>query len=295
MNDPLIDEDDVVVPFIFEKLPVRGAVIQLKSSWARMQLGQDYGNSAAAILGQSAAATALIAQSLKFKGKITLQLNGNGPLSMLVMQCSDQLEIRGMVTAPGIPDDIAYADLTRGCRCAVTVDSGSMERPYQGIVEVIGDTLSYSFENYFKRSVQLPSHMSLIADRSVCGGILLQQMPDLAAPLVDDWQRLGLLAATLRLVDIQAGVGASLIGNLFSEDDVRIYGSRPAVFRCRCSRERAAEVLRLLGPEEAREVCAERGRVDVSCEYCGQVQTFDAVDVTRLFAGQDSGDASTIH
>lgn len=295
MNDALIDQSDVVIPFLFEKLPVRGALIQLQHSWARMQLGNEYNDTLTDILGQSVAATGLIAQSLKFKGRITLQINGDGPLSMLVMQSTDKLEVRGMAIAPDISENMSYAEIMADSHCAITVDAGAMERPYQGIIEMLGDSLSQSLENYFSQSVQVRSHLMLVANRSHCGGILLQQMPEKGKPLQDDWHRLGLLAATLRSEDLANGTGAMLVGKLFAEDDVRVFEPRPIVFKCACSQERAEEVLRLLGEKDATSAGIEQGKVEVVCEYCGQKRIFDPVDISRLFADQPVEGSATVH
>ena len=275
---------DAVIPFVFESLPVRGALIQLQKSWQRMQLGHTYQMSVLETLGHAAAATGLIAQSLKFDGTITMQLTGDGPLAVLVMQCTSELELRGMASAPDLTNNASFAELVAQARCAITVDAGAMESPYQGIVEVTGASLADSLENYYAKSAQIPSHIQLVSESSSCGGILLQQMPDKDSPLEDDWRRLGMLAATLRPADIAAGVGIDLLGKLFAEDDVRIFRPKAARFKCRCSRKRAEEVLRMLGEEEISTACAEKGRVDVTCEYCGRTRSFDAVDVSRLFS-----------
>ncbi len=275
---------DAVVPFVFESLPIRGALIQLQKSWQRMQLGHSYQMTVLETLGHSAAATGLIAQSLKFDGTITMQLSGNGPLAMLVMQCTSELELRGMASAPDLESHASFEELVSQARCAITVDAGAMERPYQGIVEVTGESLANSLENYYARSAQIPSHIQLVSEPSSCGGILLQQVPEKASPLEDDWRRLGMLAATLRPDDIAEGVGIDLLGKLFAEDDVRVFRPKAATFRCRCSRKRAEDVLRMLGSEETSAACTERGRVDVTCEYCGRTRFFDAIDVSRLFS-----------
>jgi molecular chaperone Hsp33 len=295
VNDALRNQGDVVIPFLFEKLPVRGALIQLRRSWARMQLGNEYSPLETRMLGQSAAATGLIAQSLKFRGKTSLQVSGAGPLSMLVMQSTEKLEMRGMVRAPAIHEQMPYPAMVDGCRCAITVDTGVMERPYQGIVEMQGDSLSQSLENYLAQSVQVHSHMTLMADQSVSGGILLQQMPEKGKPLEDDWRRLGLLVSTLRTDDLSDGIAAMLVGKLFAEDDVRVFRPRPVVFRCGCSRKRTEEVLRLLGEKETRSACEEQGRVDVICEYCGRKRSFDPVDISRIFTDQPITGSATLH
>ena len=232
-------------------------------------------------LGHAAAATGLIAQSLKFDGAITLQIQGGSGLRMLVMQCTSDLELRGMASASEDDGVESFGDLVQNAHCAITVDSG--ERPYQGIVEMEQSSLADSLESYFARSAQVPSHVALVSDASLCGGILLQQMPGHRGLDDDDWNRLGYLAATLRTGDFRAADGMSLVGKLFAEDDVRVFEPRPVVFRCRCSRRRTEEVLRMLGEDETRDVLAERGQVDVTCEYCGRRRTFDPIDVSRLF------------
>ena len=286
---------DSVIPFAFEALPVRGALVQLDGAWKRMQEGHDYAEPVATILGHAAAATSLIAQSLKFDGSVTLQISSSGPLGMLVMQSTDDLGIRGMATSHDIADADRFEDLVTGAHCAVTVDAGAMERPYQGIVEICPESLAASLENYFARSVQVPSHLSLATAAGHCGGIILQQMPGELAATEDDWRRLGFLIATLRPGDLTQGATQDLLHKLFAEDDVRAYSPRPVRFSCRCTQDRVEEVLRFLGEEETRSVLAEKGSVDVTCEYCGKTRSFDAVDVSRVFADHVVESSDALH
>jgi molecular chaperone Hsp33 len=273
--------DDNITPFVFDSLPVRGALISLSRSWRRMLRDHDYDQVVRETLGHAAAATGLIAHSLKFDGAITLQIQGGGGLRMLVMQCTSELELRGMANAGEDAAASSFGDLVQDAHCAITVDTG--ERPYQGIVEMETSSLADSLENYFARSVQVPSHVMLVSNESLSGGVLLQQMPGRQGLDEDDWNRLGYLAATLNTVDFESADGMAVIGKLFAEDDVRVFEPRPVVFRCRCSRRRTEEVLRMLGEAETREVLDERGKVDVTCEYCGRRRSFDPIDISRLF------------
>jgi molecular chaperone Hsp33 len=287
--------NDAIIPFVFESIPVRGTIIQLQKSWQRLLANHDYEPGVREVLGQSAAATALIAQSLKFDSSITLQISGDGPLSMLVMQCTSDLEFRGMASAAENTAGLGFASLVANAHCAITVDSGALERSYQGIVEISEDSLAQSLENYFLRSVQIPSHLQLLADETVCGGILLQQMPGEKNPLKDDWRRLGLLAATLGTGDMQHGGGLDLLQKLFAEDDVRVFEQRPVIFRCRCTRQRAQEVLRLLGEKECQEALSDGSQVVVTCEYCSRRREFDGVDIAQLFVLAMAPPSKVIH
>ena len=272
---------DHVLPFAFESLPVRGELIQLSRCWRRMLRDHDYAPVIRETLGHAAAATGLIAQSLKFDGAVTLQILGGAALDMLVMQCTSELNLRGMAAVAEDSDAADFADLTRRAQCAITVDSGG--KPYQGIVEIDDASLAASLEHYFDRSIQVPSHVVLIANEEVAGGVLLQRVPGESIDR-DDWNRLRFLVQTLSIGDFEGEGGLDLIGKLFAEDDVRVYPSRPVAFRCRCSAGKTEDVLRMLGEDEARETLAEQGRIEVVCEYCGRRRHFDAVDVERLFS-----------
>lgn len=272
---------DTVIPFGFETLPVRGALIHLSRSWRRMLRDHAYSALITETLGHAAAATGLIAQSLKFDGVITLQIQSRGDLRMLVMQCTNKLDLRGMASASSTSLAQTFGDLIEEQgHCAVTVDNG--QRPYQGIVDLEDKSLAASLEHYFSRSVQVPSHIALVANEDLAGGVLLQQVP--GHPLEsDDWNRLHFLVETLNARDFEGEAGLSLIGKLFAEDDVRVYESRAVNFHCRCSQARTEDVLKMLGEDEARETLAAESVIEVICEYCGRARTFDAVDVERLF------------
>jgi len=283
---------DSVTPFGFESLPVRGALIHLSRSWRRMLRDHDYDALVTETLGHAAAATGLIAQSLKFDGAVTLQILGGSALQMLVMQVTSELDLRGMAAVADKTGASDFAALTRDAQCAVTVDSGG--KPYQGIVEIDDSSLAASLEHYFDRSMQVPSHIALVADDNVAAGILLQQVPgERIEP--DDWHRLRLLVQTLTLGDFEGEAGLQLVGKLFSEDDVRVYSPRPVEFRCRCSAAKTEDVLRMLGETEARDTLAEQGRIEVTCEYCGRRRHFDAVDVERLFSDNVVAAPDSLH
>lgn len=272
---------DSITPFAFEALPVRGALIHMAHSWHRMQRDHDYNALITETLGHAATATGLIAQSLKFDGSITLQVQGGGALQMLVMQCTSDLDMRGLAAMEEGAVAQSFAELTENSHCAITVDAG--ERPYQGIVAIEGESLSSSLEHYFDRSVQVPSHVALVANENVAGGILLQQMP--GQPIgEDDWNRLRFLLGTLTTKDFDRDVSLELIGKLFAEDDVRVHESRPVRFHCRCTDQKVEDVLKMIGEEESRAVLKEHGDIEVICEYCGERRSFDSVDVSKIFA-----------
>jgi molecular chaperone Hsp33 len=272
---------DSVLPFGFESLPVRGALIYLSRSWRRMQRDHQYDALIAETLGHAAAATALIAHSLKFDGAITTQIQGSSALQMLVVQCTSDLELRGMAAIKSGVSAKNFVELTANAHCAITIDEG--DQPYQGIVAIDGESLSSSLEHYFERSVQIPSHVALVANEDGAGGLLLQQVPGQTIS-DDDWNRLGFLAKTLATKDFGGKAGVELIGKLFAEDDVRVHESKDVQFRCRCTDQKVEDVLKMIGEKESRSVLEERGTIEVVCEYCGERRFFDSVDVSKIFS-----------
>lgn len=271
---------DSLTPFAFEAMPVRGALVRLRGAWERLQGTLADSEILTDTLGQAAAATSLIAQSLKFDGAVTLQIQGAKNMQMLVMQCTHELDLRGVAMLSDDADPKTFAELTEGAHCAITVDAG--ERPYQGIVAIQETSLAASFEHYFARSVQVPSHLSLLATADTAAGLLLQQMPGEAID-ADDWNRLGFLVATLSARDFEDGDNIALLQKLFGEDDLRVFGERSPRFHCHCSGRKVEDVLRMLGEKESREILAEQGSIDVLCEYCGRERKYDTVDVERVF------------
>jgi molecular chaperone Hsp33 len=287
---------DVLQPFTFEHLPVRGALVQLSDTWRELASSQDYAPPVARVLGEASAATVLIANSLKFDGQLTLQLSGDGPLELLVVQCTNELQLRGMALARPVSAQAAFPDLSHGARCAMTVESSALSDRYQGIVDARGESLSECLEHYFERSVQVPTRLWLMADGDSAAGLLLQRMPDAAADLpADDWRRIGLMAQTLTLQETRDGVGTDLLHKLFAEDDVRAFRPRTPRFECRCSIERVERALRLLGEDEVRDTLEEQGEVRVTCEFCNRVRRLDAIDVERLFSAGIQPSSGRIH
>lgn len=281
---------------MFEHLPVRGALVQLDETWRELSASHEYQKNVGRVLGEASAAGALIANSLKFDGQLTLQLSGEGALSLLVVQCTNELDLRGMAIARGEAEEADFAGLTAPARCAITVESRALADRYQGIVDASGESLAACLEHYFERSVQVPTRLWLMADEDCAAGIMLQRIPNVTSELpVDDWRRLGFMAETMSLAEMRAGVGSGLLHRLFSEDDVRAYRPRTLRFHCRCSSHRVERALRLLGEYEVRETLADEGEVRVTCEFCNRVRRLDRIDVERLFAGSAQPASDRIH
>ena len=269
--------------FLFERLDVRGAWVQLGAAWREMTAGRAYPPPVLELLGQMAAVTTLIAANLKQAGRLTFQLQGNGPVSMLVMDCDEQLRLRGMArAAPDVQAAPLPALLGDGA-LALTLDIAGMRQPYQSFVPLQGDTLAAVFEHYLAQSEQTPTRLWLAADGETAAGLFLQALPGAGERDADGWNRVQMLADTVRPGEL-LGLGAiALIGRLFPEEDVRVYDPRPVSYYCPYDPAKIYAMLRGLGRAACESILAEHGEIRVHDDICNHEYVVDAAAVAALF------------
>jgi molecular chaperone Hsp33 len=177
----------------------------------------------------------------------------------------------------------------------VTLESEDGAQRYQGIVPITGERLADSLQGYFENSEQLPTRLWLHADEHGAAGMLLQRLPaPPSAEIEDAWRRVQLIGETLTAKELASLADTEILHRLFNEDDLRLYDPAPVFFRCRCSRERVSGMLQGLGEAETRSILAERGAVEVRCDFCNRAYLFDAVDVAQLFKASSSPSAGEI-
>jgi len=287
-------ESDSLSNFLFENADVRGEIVHLDASWKRVLECHEYPPVLRSLLGEMMAAAVLLIGTLKFKGRLTLQLKGEGPVTLGLVECTSDRLLRGLIHWHGDVDQcIGLTSLLGKGVVAITLEQdpqgnkGNAER-YQGIVEVIGDSLAESLEHYLQHSEQLETRLWLTVDAQAAAGMLLQRMPakQQAHEMIDEdaWPRVVHLADTVKDTELLSLPANEIIHRLFNEEDVRLFSALPVAFRCACSRERVQNTLRTLGQDEMQSVLMEEGSVRVDCEFCRQHYEFDAVDIAALFA-----------
>lgn len=267
---------------------MRGEIAHLDSSWRAALEQIDYPPVIRDLLGEAMAAAVLLASSMKFEGGLTLQLQGGRPLTLLVVQCTSSLNLRGIAHWEGEEEgDLPEGNLRQligdEARMAVTIEQKDRAERYQGIVPLEGATLAECFESYFYRSEQLPTRIFLAASEGCAAGLLLQVLPGNESAQ-DDWQHVTTLGETISANELLELDAPNILHRLYHEDDVRLFEGSPVSFRCSCNRERITGMLRSLGSEEVHGIIDEQGSVDVSCEFCGREYVFDKVDVEEVFA-----------
>ena len=300
---------DCLHRFMFEQFPIRGHLVHLGAAWRALIEHREYPAPIRDTMGEAVAASLLLAATIKFEGVLSMQLQGDGPVHLMLAQCTSGLGVRGLAryreagyAAAGAPAGTGkrrIVDLIGTGNLTVTLETDDGSQRYQGIVPIAGQRLAESLQVYFENSEQLPTRLWLHADAVGASGMLLQRLPGMAddPSTVDDaWRRVQLIGETLTPEELRSLADAEILHRLFNEDDVRLYEPAPVYFRCRCSRERVSGMLQSLGEAETRSVLLERGEVEVRCDFCNRAYVFDAVDIGQLFnAGVSSDGGASVH
>jgi molecular chaperone Hsp33 len=279
-----MSDSDRLYRFLFDHIGIRGNLVHLDATWRAVLGAHPYPEAVRNPLGEALAAVTLLASTIKFQGSLILQAQGSGPIRTLVVQTTHEHKVRGLARWQGeVPAVGALQERFGQGHLALTIERRGAD-PYQGIVPLEGPDLSAAIERYFRDSEQLPTRLWLTAGEDRAAGLLLQRLP--GDGLSDeDWERVGILAATLTREELTGQPAADLLYRLFNEESIRLFEPEPIAFRCGCSRTRIEDTLRILGPTEVDDIIAEEGSVDVTCEFCNRSYSFDAVDAKQLFAG----------
>ncbi|MDM4765370.1 Hsp33 family molecular chaperone HslO [Pelomonas sp. SE-A7] len=316
---------DELHKFLFEGLPVRGLLVRLHDSWRevlkRREASGAFPPEVRQLLGEMAAGSVLMQANIKFNGSLVMQMMGDGPVKLIVAEARQDLSFRATAKVVGhVP---AGADLQRLLnvhgqgRCAITLDPLDKlpgQQPYQGVVSLHGQeheplqTLADVLGNYMLQSEQLDTKLVLAANDEVAAGLLIQHLPiqgegnlegrsqATAEDIADAFNRMATLASSLKADELLNLDADTLLRRLYWQEQLQRFTPQTPRFACSCSRERVGGMLRGLGREEIDQVLAERGEVEVGCDFCGLQYRYDAVDVGALFTEKaaQAGGSSTV-
>ena len=300
--------DDFIRPFQIEGAGIRGRLVRMGPMVDEILKRHAYPEPVSRMLGQALALTSVLASALKFEGVFTLQTKGDGAVPLLVAdyrspglmrgyaQFDDEAVDKAMRAAP---DRIPSVPRLMGSGyIALTVDQGSAQDRYQGIVALEGATLADCVHAYFRESEQLESAIRVAVDETVdaggrrswrAGAIMLQRLPEGDPEMMargveyerdevseEDWRRAVMLMATAKDEELTSADLSpdDLLYRLYHEDGVRVFDGVPLEAGCRCSAERAEGVLRSLPPSELHDLAID-GELIVTCEFCNSQYRFD--------------------
>ena len=267
--------------FIFEQQGIRGGIVRLHETWLQTIAQHNYTDAVRELLGEAVAATVLLGAALKDQPKISLQLQSEGALRLLVVQCSGELRVRGMAQH----DRARAADplLAHG-RLSVHIDTGKEHGHFQGIVPLVGNSIGECLEAYFRQSEQLPTRLMLFSDRERASGLILQMLPGTEAH--SEFETACAIAATLQRSELDNADSRALLGHLYAGYDIRVFGPREVTHDCRCTPAHLAGITRMLGQEELESILAERGNVELTCEFCNRAFCYSREQVSAILRGE---------
>jgi molecular chaperone Hsp33 len=310
--------------FLFDGLPVRGVLVRVTDAWTDILARRNSGSADGAypppvqnMLGEMVAAATLMQSNIKFNGSLIMQIFGDGPVKLAVVEVKSDLGLRATAKVTGaLASDASLSmmvNVNNEGKCAITLDPANKfpgQQPYQGVVPLFGDqhekleSLSQVLEHYMLQSEQLDTTLVLAANDKVAAGLLIQRLPlegvgNLAGSLVsqanedeigvnEHYNRIAILASSLKREELLTLDVDTILRRLFWEESLSrfepLVGEQAPHFSCSCSRERVVNMIRGLGLEEAQSILTERPDIEVACEFCGEHYRFDPVDVAHIFA-----------
>lgn len=279
-------DNDKLYRYLFQDRAVRGEWVRLNQTFTDTLNTHQYPKVIQNLLGEMMVATSLLTATLKFEGDITVQVQGDGPLKLALVNGNHQQQIRALARLQAeVSDDMSLAQLVGKGVLVITIAPTEGER-YQGVIALDKPTITACLEDYFVRSEQLQTQLIIRAGefegQPVAAGMLLQIMPD-GSGSPEDFEHLAILAATVKEEELFGLTAEELLYRLYHEEHVEIFPSQPISFFCGCSQERSGAALLLISDEELDEVLAEHnGTIDMQCECCGTHYFFNKAAIMQL-------------
>ena len=291
-NPKMTGNQDLLQRFVFENTPVRGNLVNLTQTLQQALNKQQLPVGLRKSLGELMAASALLSATLKMNGSLVLQIQSKGQLKLLVVECSSDADaaIKMRATAKwsgDIDDDKTLFELIEHGQFMITLDPKESGQAYQGIVPLEGESISAILENYMLRSEQIDTKIWLCCNGDSAAGMLIQKLPETMNQTThvqdaDIWNRVGYLASTVTDDELLNLPTETLLTRLFNEEDVRLFEASHTQFYCSCTRDNVANMLRMLGNAELTSIIEERSNIEVNCDFCNALYTFDKVDAVQL-------------
>ncbi|WP_193002942.1 Hsp33 family molecular chaperone HslO [Aeromonas simiae] len=285
--------------YLFEEYEVRGELVQLDQTFRHIVDAQSYPLQVQALLGELLVATSLLVATLKFEGSITVQLQGDGPVKLAVINGDHNQHLRGVARVEGeLPAEADIHSLIGNGQLIITITPEQGER-YQGIIALSEPTLAGCLEAYFAQSEQLPTRLwirtGMQDGEPKAAGIMVQALPAQSEDHEADFDHLVQLTNTIKDEELFTLPAEEVLYRLYNQDKVRLFEPQPVAFHCTCSRERCQNALLQVGKEEALDIVREHGQIDMHCDYCGSHYLFDGVDVESLFKVVPANDTNQLH
>jgi molecular chaperone Hsp33 len=279
-------QQDLLHRYLFDKLDVRGELVQIEHAYNEMIANHNYPEPVKALLGELLVATCLLTATLKFEGEIAVQLQGDGPVKYAVINGDDKQNMRGIARMQSQVSGSTVKELVGKGYMVITITPTKGER-YQGIVPLEHNTLSECIESYFEQSEQLKTRLWFATDttegKAKACGLFLQVLPVDKQKSIDDFTHLEALSDTIKREELLELDANTVLTRLYHEDNPRVFDPQAITFKCGCSRDKTIAALVNVGQQELLDDVAENGTVNISCHYCLKEYVFDEQDIKNIF------------
>ncbi|KTD07520.1 Hsp33 family molecular chaperone HslO [Legionella jamestowniensis] len=277
-------ETDSLQRFIFENASIRGEIAHLQETYQIIMGQRPYPPMVRNLLGEALVSCLLLAGSIKFEGDLSLQFQGDKRLPLLLVQCDNLLHLRAFAKYEEGLQVIDYAEAFLQGQMVLTINQYNHTQAYQSVVPIQSTSMSENLMSYFAQSEQIASRVWLAVNEDMAAGMLLQLMPGQDTQQREQfWEYAVQLGQTVSEHELLNLDNQTLLHRLYHETEVRLFDGRKASFKCRCSEEKMKQVLTIIGEEDAQQLLAEKGQIEVTCDFCNKQYCFDPIDVTMLF------------
>ena len=279
--------------FYIEDSPVRGEVVHLEETLQTILAQRDYAPAVQVLLGEMLSATALLASTLKIKGRISLQIQASGSFKWAMAECNHLGEVRALADYEADPLFNAADSSSTVLSTLISpvlfinIEPEFGER-YQGIVALDKPNLAGCLMQYYDLSAQIPTRIVLASSAQRAGGLLIQLLPrnsEEEQERVDQdlWPRLTMLTETLKTEELTDLEASEILYRLYNEEEVRLPEVELLKFGCTCSKERCAQALEQIGAEAVRETLEHQNPITMDCQFCNTQYSFSAEEALALF------------
>ncbi|HAT7922920.1 TPA: Hsp33 family molecular chaperone HslO [Legionella pneumophila] len=277
-------EADTLQRFIFEHANIRGEIVHIEKTFQNIMNQRDYPPMVKNLLGEALVSCLLLASSIKFEGNLSLQFQGDERLSLLLVQCDHNLNIRGFAKCAEGLEIADYAAAFLQGQMVITISQDNQTQAYQSLIPIQSTSMSENLMTYFAQSEQIATRVWLAVNEDMAAGMLLQLMPGQDTIQREQfWEYAVQLGQTVTENELLTIDNQTLLYRLYHETELRIFESRSTRFQCRCNQDKMKQVITVLGEEEATDLIKEKGKIEITCDFCNQKYTFDSIDVTLLF------------
>ena len=279
--------------FFIDNSPVRGEVVHLEDALKTILAQRAYAPAIQILLGEMLSATALLASTLKIKGRISLQIQASGTLKWAMAECNHLGEVRALADYEEDPHFEQATDSSTVLSTLVSpvlfinIEPEFGER-YQGIVPLDQPNLAKCLMQYYDLSAQIPTKIVLASSTQRSGGLLIQLLPrnnEEEQQIVDEdiWPRLTMLTETLKAEELTELPAQEILYRLYNEEEVRLPEAEVLAFGCTCSKERCATALIQIGVDSVREILEQQSPITMDCQFCNAPYSFTAEEALELF------------